>query len=30
MKAEYEVVLYIKNPPDRAALKGLVSALEDP
>ena len=30
MKAEYEVVLYIKNPPDRAALKRLVSALEDP
>ncbi|MBB21666.1 MAG: arsenate reductase [Roseibacillus sp.] len=30
MKAEYEVVLYTKNPPDRAALKGLVSALEDP
>jgi len=30
MKVEHEVVLYIKNPPDRPALKKLVSALEDP
>tara|TARA_B100000459_G_C8567267_1_gene196896 strand:- start:89 stop:391 length:303 start_codon:yes stop_codon:yes gene_type:complete len=30
LKAEYEVVLYIKNPPERPALERLVSALEDP
>ena len=27
---EYETILYIKNPPDRAALEHLVSILEDP
>ena len=30
LKAGYEVVLYIKNPPGRPALERLVSALEDP
>ena len=30
LEAEYEVVLYIKNPPDRPALETLVGALEDP
>ena len=30
LKAGYEVVLYIKNPPERPALERLVSALEDP
>ena len=30
LKAEYVVVLYIKNPPERPALERLVSALEDP
>jgi len=30
LEAEYEVVLYIKNPPDRPALERLVGALEDP
>ena len=30
LEAEYEVVLYIKNPPERPALERLVSALEDP
>lgn len=27
---DYEVVLYIKTPPDRAALEAIVSGLEDP
>ncbi len=27
---EYEVVLYIKEPPDKATLKKIVSGLEDP
>ena len=30
LKTGYEVVLYIKNPPERPALERLVSALEDP
>ena len=28
--AEHEVILYIKTPPDRAALKKIVAGLEDP
>ena len=27
---EHEVILYIKTPPDRAALKKIVAGLEDP
>ena len=27
---DHEVVLYIKNPPDAAALRGIISKLEDP
>ena len=27
---DQEVILYIKNPPDRAALEKIVNALEDP
>ncbi|MBJ07271.1 MAG: arsenate reductase [Verrucomicrobiaceae bacterium] len=27
---EHEVILYIKNPPDRAALQNIVAGLEDP
>lgn len=27
---DHEVVLYIKNPPDRKALEKIVAALEDP
>ena len=28
--ADYEVILYIKTPPDRAALERIVKGLEDP
>jgi arsenate reductase len=27
---DHDVVLYLKNPPDRATLEGIVAGLEDP
>jgi arsenate reductase len=30
MGIDHEVVLYIKTPPDRATLEGIIAGLEDP